>query len=109
MLSRVGSVNQMLTNQALSWDFAAFKTEVSHFQPTQDRKVVRNYRTPDILLKPNPSPPGAASQGEGAFEPRDVTLNARTEVAQLFVHLAQLRLSWEANPPSAATCRGTLL
>ena len=94
-------MNQMFINQPLSWDFSDFKTEVSnwkwngfcqrslcggHFQPTQNREIVGDYCTPDVLLKPFPSPPGAASKAESTLEPGDVCFNTGAKISQPFVH-----------------------
>ena len=52
----------------------------------QNQQVVRNDRTPHILLKSRPTRPGAASQAKGSFQPGDIRFDTSPKVSQLFKH-----------------------
>ncbi len=53
---------------------------------TQNQQVVRNDRTPHILLKSRPTRPGATGQTKGSFQPGDIRFDTGPEVSQLFKH-----------------------
>src|SRR5512139_2575865 len=91
---------RMLINQLLFDGFLVFRAKVSpsmekrsfkpgsrcsHYQPAQNAEVVGHHCAPDVLLKPYPACPGAASEPKGTFEPGDVGFNPGPKLPQPLV------------------------